>query len=160
MLQPGDVLLWRVVPQAPWKDRLIGWGENLIHQVASDGYEYYHVAFVSNDTNQMYSSQPPKIDLYPIPKPLPDYVEVYRTITPLDHVQLINIFKYAESRRGRPYPFIGVLTIGWLSGNLEFCSQYTEDSFACGQVVLSDDIRFTTPDDIANSSLIKRVLDV
>jgi hypothetical protein len=115
--------------------------------------QYYHVAFVSADPTKMYSSQPPKVGLYPIEYPFPDHVEVCRLIHPPTPEQLTAIFKYADSRLGRLYPFLGVLTAGWLSGNLEFCSQFTEDSFACGQIVLSTDIRFTSPDDIAASPL-------
>ena len=118
---------------------------------------FYHVAFVSENPKMMYSSQPPKIGLYPIPDPLEDHIDIYRLIRPPAPEQLVSIFKYAAGRVGRWYPFLGVLTAGWLSGNLEFCSQYTEDSFACGQIVLSTDIRFTSPDDIAASPLIAKV---
>jgi len=155
-LLPGDLLLWRVDPSASVIDRLVGWGESLLKQRSPNG-QYYHVSFVSEDVTQMWSSQPPKIDLYPIPDPLPDHVEVDRLIAPITPAQLSAIFAYAQSRRGRWYPFLGVLTAGWLSGNLEFCSQFTEDSYAAGQIVLSPDIRFTSPDDIANSLLIQQV---
>lgn len=156
MIQPGDILLWRVDPRAPVLDRLIGWGEKLIKQRGPQDSQYYHVAFVSQDVTQMYSSQPPMIDLYPVPDPIEDHIEIYRLKNPLA-ASWPDIFKYAESRRGRIYPFLGVLTAGWLSGNLEFCSQYTEDSFACGQVVLSSAIRFTSPDDIASSPSLVRI---
>jgi hypothetical protein len=149
ILQPADILLFRVDPGAPLWDRAVGWGERFLKQTTPQDSQYYHVAFVSIDTTQMYSSQPPKIDLYPIPQPLPSYIQVYRSKVALTPDQLKAIFTYAESRRGRIYPFLGVLTAGWLSGNLEFCSQFAEDSFAEGDVLLSPKIRFTTPDDIA-----------
>jgi len=152
-LQPGDILLWRVDPGANLLDRFVGWGESFLHQKTPQGYQYYHVAFVSMDIRRMYSSQPPKINLYDIPDPLPDNIEVWRLKNPAA-ASWPGIFRYANSRCGRVYPFLGVLTAGWLSGNLEFCSQFTEDSFACGQVVLSQSIRFTSPDDIASSALL------
>jgi hypothetical protein len=158
MIQSGDLLLWRVDSNAGWVDRLIGWGESLIKQRTPQGYQYYHVAFVSANPAFMYSSQPPKIDLYPIPDPLPQNVEVWRLKESVSPEGLSNVFRYAESRRGRLYPFLGVLSAGWLQGNLEFCSQYTEDSFCEYPVALCEDIRFTSPDDIAASNLIKRII--
>ena len=72
--------------------------------------------------------------------------------------QLKAIFAYADSRLGRLYDFLGVCTAGVVEfGGLEFCSQYTEDSFAAGQVVLSPDIRFTSPDDIASSDMLVKI---
>ena len=157
ILRPCDILLWRCDPSSSWVERLIGWGESLLHESAPGGRQYYHVAFVSANPALMYSSEPPKIDLYPVPDPLPDNIEVYRLKATPTPDQIAAIVAYAESRCGRWYPFLGVLTAGWLSGNLEFCSQYTEDSLAAGQIVLSTDIRFTSPDDIAASPLLTPV---
>lgn len=156
-LQPGDILAWRVDKEAPIWDRLIGWGESLIKQRTPQGYQYYHVAIVSPDVQRMYSSQPPKIDLYPVPDPLPSHIEVYRLKGGAAFPGLANVFKYAESRRGRWYPMLGVITAGWLQGNLEFCSQLTEDSFCQYPVALCQNIRFSSPDDIAASSALIRI---
>jgi hypothetical protein len=157
-LLPGDILMFRVDPGAPLLDRLIGWGESKLKQRTPQGYQYYHVAFVSADVTRMYSAQPPTINLYPIENPLPSYIEVYRVRGGLSPVQLKDIFNYADSRKGKCYDFIGVGTFGFLEiGGLEFCSQFTEDSFANGQVVLSPDIRFTTPDDVADSPFLVKV---
>jgi hypothetical protein len=107
----------------------------------------------------MYSSQPPKINLYPISDPLPFNVEVYRLKVAPSQDQIAAIFAYAESRRKRCYDFIGVLTVGMVElGGLEFCSKYTEDSFAAGQIVLSSAIQFPTPDQIVCSPLSSRIL--
>lgn len=153
ILEPGDILLWRIYPGASLLDRFVGWGENkILKQAPISKYQYYHVAFVAANPKNYYSAQPPKIDKFLVPDPLPDNVEVYRWVEPLSSDGLNKVFQYAESRRGSWYPFLGVLTAGWLSGNLEFCSQYTEDSFAHYPRLLSPNIRFTTPDDIASSS--------
>ena len=157
MIQAGDVLLWRVGPGAPLLDRFIGWGESLIKQRTPQGYQYYHVAIVSASPKFMYSSQPPKIDLYPVPDPMEDHIEVYRLKGGASPQGLTNVFAYAESRRGRWYPFLGVLTAGWLQGNLEFCSQLTEDAYCEYPVALCEDIRFTSPDDIASSKFLTRI---
>lgn len=156
-LQPADILLWRVGPGSSWIDRLIGWGESFIHQKTPQGYQYYHVGFVAANPKNYYQSKPPIIDKFIVPDPLPKNVEVYRFKQLLTPDNLANVFQYAESRRGKWYPFLGVLTAGWLQGNLEFCSQYTEDSFAHYPVLLCQNIRFTSPDDIAGSSLLIKV---
>jgi hypothetical protein len=153
VLLPADILCWAVSPQAPVMGRLIGYAERKIGDQVGP-WAFYHCAIVSANISLMYASRPPKIDLYPIPDPLPAYIEVRRTKVKLTDDQIKAIFYYADSRKGNIYPFLGVITFGWLSGNLEFCSQYVEDSYANGQVVLAPDIRFTTPDDISNSGLL------
>ena len=157
MILPGDILAWRVDPKAPVIDRLIGWGESKIGQVAPKDAQYYHVAFIAANPKYFYSSQPPYINKFLLPDIMPFNVETYRTKMTLQPEGLANVFQYAESRRGRLYPFMGVLTLGWLQGNLEFCSQLVEDSFAHYPLLLCPDIRFTTPDDIVNSLLLERV---
>lgn len=157
MLQPLDILCWRVTPEAPLFGRMIGWAERKMGEQRGDA-AYYHVAFVSPMTSWMYASKPPMIDLYPIPNPLPTYVEVHRLRIPATPEQYHQIFSYAHSRKGRPYDFIGVLTAGMVElGGLEFCSLYVLNSFANGQIVLASNIEFPTPDDIAGSSLIARI---
>ena len=106
----------------------------------------------------MYSAQPPRIQLYPIPDPLPPYIEVHRLRDGTTQGGVENIFAYANSRLGRLYDFAGVLTAGFLEiGGLEFCSQLTEDAFCEYPVCLCENIRFTSPDDIANSGALKRI---
>lgn len=158
MIQPGDLLLWRVDPQASLVDRLIGWGESKLRQRTPQGYQYYHVAFVSADPKYMYSSQPPCINLYPIPDPLPSYIEVYRLKDLANEAGLAFVFAYAESRRGRWYDFLGVLTAGLIEvGGLEFCSQLAMDAFVHYPVCLCENIRFASPDDIAGSDKLIRI---
>ena len=155
-LQPGDILLWRVDPGAPLLDRLIGWAERRLGDQRSAAY--YHVGFVSNATSLFYEAKPPRVCLAPIPNPLPPYVEVYRLRGSIDPTALRRVLDYADTRIGRLYDFLGVLTAGFIEvGGLEFCSQYTEDSFAAYPVELCPDVKFTTPDDVANSAMLVRV---
>jgi hypothetical protein len=158
MLQPGDVLFFAVTPQAPIWDRAIGWGERMLKQSNSDKKNYYHVAFVSEDTTKMWSAQPPWIDLYDIPTPLPDYIEVYRPIRPLVPGQLLAIFSYAESVRHTLYNFLGVLTAGYIQvGHFLYCSQFTwiaysqAGFFFCGYEFLE------SPDDLVKCPPLKLV---
>lgn len=158
-LKPADILAFRATPESPIWDRAIGWGEHILHRVGSDKRNYYHIAFVSSDTSKMYSAQPPKINLYDIPNPLPSYIEVYRFINPLTTEEKVKLFKYAESKRGTWYNFLGVLTGGFIQiGNVEFCSQYTWISFTYGNRTLCPFEFLESPDDIVNSTLIERVV--
>ncbi len=151
-LLPGDILLWRIDKGAPLIDRLIGWGERRLKQDHSDVVNYYHVSFVSMNTAKMYSAQPPKIDLYWIPDPLPAYVEIYRVRQGLSDKQRTTIFRYAQMRCGKPYDFLGVLTGGFVEvGGLEFCSKYTNDSYSYGNITLCPSQELISPDDIAAS---------
>lgn len=152
-LQPADILLWRIVKDSLWFERFIGWGEYHVLKEGKADYQYYHIAFVAANPKYYYSSQPPSIQKFLAPDQWPDNVEVFRRKEPFDPESLSNVFQYAESRRGRIYPFLGVFTAGWLQGNLEFCSQLTEDAFAHYPLLLCPDIRFSTPDDIASSIL-------
>lgn len=157
ILRPGDILAWRVSPGAPLLERFIGWCQHaVLKQTTSSAYQYYHISFVAANPKYHYSSQPPKIDKFLLPDPLPDNVEVYRLNMPITDTGLAAVFAYAESRRGSWYPILGVLTAGALQGNLEFCSQYTEDAFAHYPVLLCENIRFTTPDDVVNSRCLVR----
>lgn len=146
-LVPGDILAWRVDPQASLVDRLIGWGEQKVLKDGTNGYAYYHISVVSRNPKQHYSAQPLKIDIYDLPDPLPDHVEVYRKPN-LDPISLERVFVYGDSRKGKLYPILGVLTAGWLSGNLEFCSQYTVDMWFQYTLNLSTNPRFSTPDNV------------
>ena len=157
-LQPGDLLLWRVCPSAGWIDRLVGWGESKLKQVAADGYQYYHVATVSADVTQMYSAQPPKTDQYPIPDPLPGNVEVWRFKGGAVQPGLGRVFAYMDSQKGLLYPIISVLSFGLLKiGRGNFCSQLAENAWLRYPYILSPDVQFTTPDLIASSDLIERI---
>jgi hypothetical protein len=156
--RPGDILLWRVAPGVGLIDRLVGWGESKIGETTPQGYHYFHVAFIAANPKNYYSSQPPKIDKFICPETWPSYVEQWRLKEALSGSQLNSIFQYAESRRGKLYPFISVLSCGMIQlGGLEFCSQYTEDSFAHGQILLTPDCTFATPDDIASSNVLQRI---
>jgi hypothetical protein len=153
LLQPGDILAWCVTPDAPLVGRMIGWAERQLGDQKGDA-AYYHVAIVSQNITEMYASRPPKIDLYPTPLPLPNYIELHRLRIAPDSDQLKAVFSYAESRRGRPYDFLGVLTVGNVEmGGLEFCSKYVLDCFAEAQIVLAPNVQFPTPDDIGGSDL-------
>lgn len=149
MLQPGDVLMFRVDDGAPLIDRLIAWGERMLKQSNADKKNYYHVGFVSADPRKYYESKPPRICLTDVPQPLPDYVEVYRPLTPLTPDQLKKIFTYANSKIGTLYNFLGVLTAGYVQiGQFMFCSQFTWVSYSQASFYFCPYEFLESPDDI------------
>jgi uncharacterized protein YycO len=158
MLQPGDILAFKVGPEAPLLDRLIGWGERMLKQSNSDKKNYYHIAFVSHDPTHMYSAEPPRIGLLPIPSPIPNYIEVYRLINPPTADQLKQVFTYADSQLGNLYNFLGVLTGGYVQvGKFQFCSQFTWIAYNQGGIDLCPYEFLESPDDIANSKVLVQV---
>lgn len=158
-LRPGDILLWRVVPGATWFERLIGWGEKFLHQIGSTNVNYYHVGFVGPGVFKYYESRVPVICNSDIPNPLPENIEVYRLKTPLTGDQLAKIYSYANSQLGKWYNLLGVLTGGFIQiGSFAFCSQYTWQAFTYAGIVLCPWESLESPDDIAASSMLERIL--
>jgi hypothetical protein len=158
MLQPGDILLWRIDPGAPWIDRLIGWGERRLGQSSGKPADYYHVGFVSAASGSFYQAKPPRVCLSAVPSPFPAYLEAYRLRVAPAPDALRKVFGYADSRLGKLYDFLGVLTGGFLeAGGLEFCSKFTNDAFSYAGIVLAPSEELISPDDIAASPLLARV---
>lgn len=156
-VQPGDILMYRVAPGAKWIDRLIGWGEKVLHKQQGDS-PYFHVAFVGPGVYHIYQSKPPMICNSDIPNPLPDYIEVYRLKEPLTEDQLKKIFTYANSQVGKWYNFLGVITGGFIQiGNFSFCSQFTWQAFTYAGIVLCPWEFLESPDDIAESPLLIQI---
>lgn len=158
MLQPGDILMWRVDPGAPLLDRLIGWGERMLKQSDSAKKNYYHVGFVGPNYRNVYQSKPPAICCTEIPQPLPDNIEVYRLIVPPTPDQLKSIFTYANSQLGKWYNFLGVLTGGYVQiGSFQFCSQFTWIAYSAAGIQLCPFEFLESPDDIAASDKLTKI---
>jgi hypothetical protein len=158
-LLPGDILLWRVTKEAPWFGRLIGWGERLTKQANSKKRSYYHVGFCGAHPGYFYESRPPRICISVTPDPLPPYIEAYRVKGGLTNEQLERIFAYAKSRLGAWYNFLGILTLGYLNvAGDQFCSQFTNDAFTFGGIVLAPQDMLESPDDLAASSILERIV--
>ncbi len=158
-VQAGDILLFRVSKSSNWLDRLIGWGQKLIHEAPTDA-AYCHVAFVGPDSGYMYEARWPKIrnvalDWTAIEKNIT--VEVYR-VKGITADQIVKIMAYAKSQIGRSYDVLAILTMGMIQfGKGAVCSQYAYESFLAGGVVLRDWTNLESPDDIAASSLLQKI---
>lgn len=158
MIQPADILLWRVGPQASWIDRLIGWGETKTGEINSKTVNYYHVAMVGVDPLHFYDSRPGGVDNRLMPIPLPDNVEVYRFIDPLDDKQLLAMWTYANSQKGVGYNYIGCLTAGLIQiYGKPFCSELVWRMATYAGRVICPWQTCLSPDDIAASDQLVRV---
>lgn len=150
--------MWRIGPGASWIDRLIGWGERVLHQAGSRQVNYYHVGFVGPGVFKLYQSKPPVICNSDVPNPLPAYIEVYRFKEPISDDQMRRVFTYANSQLGKWYNFLGILTGGFIQvGSFSFCSQFTWQCFTYAGVVLCPWDELESPDDIAASPLLFKV---
>lgn len=159
-VQPGDLLLFRVSSSSNWLDKAIGWGQRMIHQAPTDA-EYCHVAIVGPDSDRMYEAVWPKfhnvpIDLGKIQKNL--IVELYR-VKDATPEQVAKVVNFCESLIGDMYPVISILTFGILTvGHAPYCSQAAWRAWMHADRILCQDERMVSPDDIAASSQLTRIL--
>jgi hypothetical protein len=158
ILQPGDLLFWRIDPGASWVDRLIGWGERRLHEPHSDTVNYYHVGIVGPDALHYYNSAPGGVKNNPIPNPWPSYIEVRRFIRLLDNIQLDKMWQYANSQIGTGYNYVGVLSAGLIEIlGKPFCSELVWRILTYAGVVICPWETCLSPDDLAASVLIAPV---
>ena len=155
ILLPGDLLFWRVTPDAPLIDRMIGWGERRLGEVNSGTVNYYHVAIVGVDPLHYYESKPGGVCNTPVPNPLPSYIEVRRLAEHLTDSQLHAMWIYANSQIGIGYNYIGVLTGGMVEVlGKPFCSELVWRVLTYAGIVVCPWKTCLSPDDVAASSLL------
>jgi hypothetical protein len=125
LMQPNDILLFKVIPSSSYLDKLIGWGQRLFGRVPK-GLGYCHVALVDRDTDLMLEAKWPKtrvskIDLTELNKTYG--VELYRVrnATPEQIDLAIN---WAHDHLDEWYDIPLFLT-GWLAvKHSEVCSTF------------------------------------
>jgi hypothetical protein len=158
ILQPTDILLWRVTPTASWIDRLVGWGERKTGQINSSQVNYYHVGMVGVDPLHYYDSAPGGVKNSLIPIPWPDNLEVYRFITPIKDAQMKTMWTYANSQLGIGYNYIGVLSAGLIEVfGKPFCSELVWRIATYAGIVMCPWQTCLSPDDIAASPLLRKI---
>lgn len=158
-LQPGDLLLFRVSVSSNWLDRLIGWGQKVIHQ-APTKVAYCHVAIVGPDAESIYEAVWPKVhnitfDLTKIQKNL--IVEAYRVrdVTP---EQVAKVMAYCQSQIGQWYSVTSIVTFGIIDiGHRPYCSLLAWRAWLAADIILGPDESMVSPDDIAASTKLVRV---
>ena len=157
--QPGDLLLFRVSSSSNWLDRLIGWGQRVIHAAPTDA-DYCHVAIIGPTADRMYQAAWPRIvnsalDCTTVNKTI--LLEAYR-VKGITQGQIQSVLAAAQGRVGEHYDLLAILTFGILQlGKTAVCSQYAWQSFVDAGIVLCPFESLESPDDIAASPIIQRV---
>lgn len=151
ILQPGDILLYRVTPNSPWHDKVIAWGEQLLKKKFTK-FNYCHVAMVDYDTDLILEAVWPWTHLTLFPGKGNNPVEVYRVkdVTP-EQVKLA--ITWAHQNLGVWYD-LGRLFFGLFpSRHKVICSTYIDYSWDNAGRSLGDG-KLLSPDEIAVSSQI------
>ena len=158
-VQSGDILLYRVAAGSTWLDKLIGWGQKIIHQAPTNA-EYCHVALVGPLSNWLYEAHWPKIRnvlIDWVAMTRRNTVEAYRVkdITP---EQIKKVMIYADKRVGEWYGLLTILTFGIFQfGPSAVCSQYVWECFTAADIALCEFENLESPDDLAASKRLVRV---
>lgn len=156
VLQPLDLLLFRVGPTADFIARTIGWAEQRLKEPGTA--QYYHVGFVGPDIKHYYESRVPRIKNTDMPDPIPPHIEVYRFISEITPASRAFIYSYANSQLGKWYNLLGVLTAGLIQiGDFPYCSQFAWECYTQGGVTICPYSSLLSPDDVASSRYLLRV---
>jgi uncharacterized protein YycO len=153
-LELGDLVLYPVGPASRWLSRLVGWGQRAIGQ-APTIKQYSHVAIVGPNTRNIYEAYWPFIRISPLD--LKD-TEIYR-INGLGAEQRTRMMAYCQSQVGKLYDMLAIVTFGMFQiGGTEVCSQLAYNAGLAAGVVLYPPEALESPDDIAASTLLTRIL--
>jgi len=144
-----------VTPGSTPLDKLIGWGQKVIHQALTDA-AYCHVAIVGPTADQMYEAVVPKVHHIPIDwekLTKRNTVDVFRVnnVTP-EQVARVMAYCKKEEDGGEWYDWLAIASMGFLQfGRASVCSQLGWNAWADADVVLCDTADLESPDDIAAS---------
>jgi hypothetical protein len=154
-LQPGDILLFQVNKHSPIHDKIIAFGEWLLHKQFAK-HKYCHAAMVDEDTTLMLEAVWPKTHVYTITG-RGNTVDVYR-VKRASKKQIKVALDWAHANLNVWYN-VGKLFFGLFPRKHEvICSTYVAGAWKAAGVVLGDlDEKVFSPDEIATSPLIKKV---
>jgi len=154
-LQPGDILLFEVVPNSPWHDKLIVFGEKLLGKQFTRS-SYCHAALIDTDTDLMLEAVWPKTHIIPI-KSRNNKIQVFR-IKNATKAQCLKAVAEAHKDLGLWYN-VGKLFFGLFPRKHEvICSTYVAISWKASKVQLAKrGDKVFSPDEIASNPLVKHV---
>lgn len=149
-LEPGDILLFRVVSTSPVHDKLIAFMEKCLNKQFTRA-SYCHAALIDTDTDLMLEAVWPKTHIIPI-KSRNNEIEVYR-VKNVTHEQKLQAVKWAHQNLGVWYS-IGQLFFGLFpSKHKLICSVYVAKAWESAGIKLGDlSEKVFSPDEIAVSS--------
>jgi len=161
ILQPGDLILFRVGPTSTWLDRMIGRAQKWIGEDPPSVKEFCHVGIVGPGGNTIIEARWPKVKIGPLD--LPDLltrnpIDFYR-VKDIPPEQVSAVLAYAVTQLGQWYDFAAIATFGFIQlGHAAVCSQYVWEWFLNGAgIELCKWSPLISPDDIAGSSITRRL---
>lgn len=154
-LRPGDILLFEVVPNSPWHDKLIAFGEKILRKQFTRS-SYCHAALIDTDTDMMLEAVWPKTHIISI-KSRNNKIQVFR-VKNVTKAQCLKAVKKAHEDLGLWYN-IGKLFFGVFPRKHEvICSTYIAISWKASKVKLSKRAdKVFSPDEIASNPLVKHI---
>lgn len=154
-LKPGDILLFEVVPNSPWHDKLIAFGEKFLGKQFTRS-SYCHAALIDTDTDMMLEAVWPKTHIIPI-KSRSNKIQVFR-IKNATKEQCLKTVKEAHKDLGLWYN-VGKLFFGLFPRKHEvICSTYVAISWKAAKVKFAKlNGKVFSPDEIASNPLVKHI---
>lgn len=154
-LRPGDILLFEVIYNSPWHDKLIALGEKLLGKQFTKS-SYCHAALIDTDTDMMLEAVWPKTHIIPI-KSRGNKIQVFR-VRNVTKEQCRIAVETAHKDLGLWYN-IGKLFFGLFPRKHEvICSTYVGISWKGAKVkLMKKGIKVFSPDEIASNPLIKHL---
>jgi len=154
-LRPGDILLFEVVPNSPWHDKLIAFCEKLLGKQFARA-SYCHVALIDTDTDMMLEAVWPKTHIIPI-KSSNNKIQVFR-MKNATKAQCLLAVKEAHKDLGLWYN-IGKLCFGLFPRKHEvICSTYVAISWKAARKIFAKiNDKVFSPDEIAADPLVQHV---
>lgn len=154
-LKAGDILLFQVVPNSPWHDKLIAFGEKLLGKQFTK-YSYCHAALVDSDTDLMLEAVWPKTHIIKI-KSRHNKIAVFRMKNATNEQRLWAV-KWAHKNLGLWYN-VGKLFFGLFpSRHKVICSTYVSDAWkAAGIKLEAKRVKVFSPDEIAVNPLLREI---
>ncbi len=154
-LRPGDILLFEVVSNSPWHDKLIAFGEKMLGKQFTRS-SYCHAALIDSDTDMMLEAVWPKSHIIPI-KSRNNKIQVFR-MKNATKAQCLKAVEKAHKNLGLWYN-IGELFFGLFPRKHEvICSIYVAISWkSVGFKMAKKGDKVFSPDEIASSMLVKHV---
>lgn len=154
-LKPGDILLFEVVPNSPWHDKLIAFGERLLGKQWTRA-SYCHAALIDEDTNLMLEAVWPKTHVLQI-KSRNNKIQVFR-VKKATKAQCALAIAQARKDLGLWYN-VGKLFFGLFPHRHQvICSTYVSKAWKAAKVNLEKKrVKVFSPDEIASNPLVRHV---
>lgn len=148
---PGDILLYRINPAAPWHDRLIAAGEILLREDSSSSI-YYHTGLVAGLTQ--YEAVVPRLTESIIDWDTPG-LELWR-VKDASPLEVSAALRWAKVHLGCWYD-IGPYIFGLYSfKNTYTCSEYVRGAYLHANIDLAKTRqKLFTPNDLVTDKLIR-----